>query len=144
MQPAGHSLLPKFHNIFSNRYYTLNMLPIGNLRKATLPIVENTRVARPYLFPNGQNMYNRVVLVCTMNVYIPANLGRRPIIRYNRYLQNCTHFTYSLRTDSCLNCREYCEQFEINTVRHLLSAIFIARYFKYRKQKTQPYLQSET
>jgi hypothetical protein len=30
---------------------------------------------RPYLSPDGQNTYNRVVLVCTVNVYIPASLG---------------------------------------------------------------------
>ena len=45
-----------------------------------------------------------------------------------------THFTYSLRTDFSVSCKEYCKRFEINTARH----------FKYRKQKTQPYLQSET
>ena len=64
--------------------------------------------------------------------------------RYYRYLRICTHFTNSLRTDSYVSCKEYCKIFEINTARHLLLAIFIARYFKYRKQKTQPYLQSET
>ena len=42
------------------------------------------------------------------------------------------------RTDSYVRCREYCEEFEINTARHLLSAIFIARYLKYQKQKTEP------
>ena len=41
---------------------------------------------------------------------------------------NCAHFTYSLRTDSYVSCREYCRQFEMNT----------ARYFKYRKQKLNP------
>ena len=54
---------------------------------------QDSRAARPYLFSDVQNMYNRVVLVCTVNVYIPASLGQR-------YLQICTHFTYSLRTDS--------------------------------------------
>ena len=50
-----------------------------------------------------KNMYNRVVLVCTVKVCIPASLGRRGQFsgtRHCRYLQNCTHFTYSLRTDS--------------------------------------------
>jgi hypothetical protein len=68
-------------------------------------IVEDPRAARPYLYsdgqnmynrvvlvctvnvyipPDGQNMYNRVVLVCTVNVYIPPNLGQRPILRYLR------------------------------------------------------------
>ena len=66
-------------------------------------IGRDPRAPRPYLFSDGQNMYNRVVLVCTVNVYIPASLGRRPILRYQvlyRYLKNCNHFTYSLRTDS--------------------------------------------
>ena len=31
--------------------------------------------------------------------------------------QNCTDFTYRLRTDSYVNFREYCKQFEINTAR---------------------------
>ena len=88
-------------------------------------------------------MYNRIVLVCTVNVhsYIPACLGRRPIPRYQvlKVRKNCTYFTYSLKTDSYVSCREYCQQFEINTARHLMSAVFIARHFKYRKQKTQPY-----
>ena len=106
-----------------------------------LVAVIDPRTPRPYLFSDGQytSMYNRVELVCTVNVYIPASLGRRPILRY---LQNCTHFTYNLRTDSYVICREYCKQFEIDA-RHLVSAVFIARDFKYRKQKTQPYLQSE-
>ena len=31
-------------------------------------IVQYPRAARPYLFCDGQVMYNRVVLVCTVNV----------------------------------------------------------------------------
>ena len=65
------------------------------------------------------------------------------VIATYRYI-NCTHITYSLRADFYVSCREYCKQFEINTARHLLTAIFIAKYFKYRKLKTQPYLQSDT
>ena len=45
-------------------------------------IVQDPRAPKPYLLSDGQNMYNRVVLVCTVNVYIPASLGRRPIHRY--------------------------------------------------------------
>ena len=45
-------------------------------------VVKDPRAARPYLFSDGQNMYNRVVLVCTVSVYIRASLGRRPILRY--------------------------------------------------------------
>ena len=41
--------------------------------------MQDPRAARPYLFSDGQNMYNRAVLV---NVYMPASLGRRPILRY--------------------------------------------------------------
>ena len=65
-------------------------------------------------------------LVCTVNVYIPAGLGQRQILSY---LQICTHFSYSFRTDSCVST---CQ------------TVFITRHFKYRKQKTQPYLQSVT
>ena len=60
-------------------------------------LVQDPSVARPYLFSGGQNMYNGVVLVGTMNVYIPASLGRRPIpfpgtrhYRYLRYLRGCS------------------------------------------------------
>ena len=38
--------------------------------------------AKPYLFSDGQNMYSRVVLVCTENVYIPVSLNRLQIISY--------------------------------------------------------------
>ena len=31
-------------------------------------IVEDPRAARPYLFSDGENTYNRVVLLCTVNV----------------------------------------------------------------------------
>ena len=49
----------------------------------TISVVgRDPRTPRPYLLSDGQNMYNRVVLVCTVNVYIPASLGRRPILRY--------------------------------------------------------------
>ena len=53
-----------------------------NLTIETYNMVQDPRDARPYLFSDGQNMYNRVVLVCTVNVYIPASLGRQPILRY--------------------------------------------------------------
>ena len=90
------------------------------------------------LFSDGQNMYNRVVLVCIVNLHqlTWTSLGPRPILRYEvlPVRKNVTHFTYSLRTDSYVSCREYGKPFEINTVRHLLSAIFIARHFKSRKQ----------
>ena len=55
---------------------------IENLHEHHNPIVQDPRAARHYLFPDGQNMYNPVVLVCTVNAYIPASLGRRPILRY--------------------------------------------------------------
>ena len=51
-------------------------------RGYTKLIVKDPKAARPYLLSEGQNMYNRVVLVCTMNVHIPASLDRRPILRY--------------------------------------------------------------
>ena len=37
----------------------------------TAVIVEDPRAARPYLFSDGQNIYNRVVLVCTVRIYLP-------------------------------------------------------------------------
>ena len=46
---------------------------------AFVVIVRDPRAARPYLFSDGQNMYNGVVLVCTVNVY---SWGRQLIIRY--------------------------------------------------------------
>ena len=46
------------------------------------PVVQDPMAPRPYLLSDCQNMYNRVVLVCTVNAYIPASLGRRPILRY--------------------------------------------------------------
>ena len=45
-------------------------------------VVQDPIGPRPYLFSDGQNMYNRVVLVCTVKVYIHARLGRGPILRY--------------------------------------------------------------
>ena len=53
---------------------------LGSL-KAILK-VKDPMATRPYLFSDGQNICNRVVLVCTVNVYTPASLGRRPILRY--------------------------------------------------------------
>ena len=99
----------------------------------------DTRAPRPYLFSDGQDMYNRLVLMCTVNVYILARLGRWPILRHQvlQVRKNSTHFTYSLETDSYVCCREYGKKIEINTARHLLWVVFIARYVKYRKQKTQ-------
>ena len=81
--------------------------------------------------------YNRVVLVCTVNLYIPASLGRRPILRYQ--VLQVRKKLYSLylqseKTDSYVFCREYCKKNEINTAIHLLSAVFIARHFKCRKE----------
>ena len=55
---------------------------LKTLTTTILRLVEDPRAARPYLFSDGQNMYNRVVLVCTVNVYIPTSLGRRTILRY--------------------------------------------------------------
>ena len=70
-------------------------------RVATLLLthtVEDPMDARPYLFSDGQIEYNRVVLVCTVNVYIPDSLGRRPILRY-QVLQVATTL-YSLYLQS--------------------------------------------
>ena len=58
-------------------------------------IVQGPRAPGLYLFSDGQNMYNRVVLVCTVNLY--ASLGRRSILWYQvpQIRKNCTHFTYN-------------------------------------------------
>ena len=45
-------------------------------------IVQDPWAPRPYLFSDGQNMYNRSVLVCVVNVCMLANLDRRLILRY--------------------------------------------------------------
>ena len=45
-------------------------------------IDQDPRAPRPYLFSDAQNIYDRVVLVCTVSVYKFASLGRRPILRY--------------------------------------------------------------
>ena len=51
-------------------------------KRNVIVIVQDPRALRSYLYSDGQNVYSRVVLVCTMNVYIPASLGRRLILRY--------------------------------------------------------------
>ena len=43
---------------------------------------QDPRAPVSYLFSDGENMYNRVVLVCTVNLYILASMGRRPILRH--------------------------------------------------------------
>ena len=124
----------KYYNIcFKIFKYQLHACLLIFNRKS-LNTIYSLKIARS----DGQNMYSRVVLVCTVNVYIPASLGRPPILRY---LQNCTHFTYSLRTDSYVSYRVYCKQFEINTFyrRHLFSDTL-----NIESKKTQPHLQSET
>ena len=57
-----------------------------------------------------------------MNVHKLTSLGQRLILSYKALYvpRNCTHFTYSLKTNSYVSCREYCKQFEINTAIHLL------------------------
>jgi hypothetical protein len=64
----------------------------------TIGIDQDPRAPRPYLFSDGQNMYNEVVLVYAVNVYKPASLGRRPILKY-QVLQFPTKL-YSLHLQS--------------------------------------------
>ena len=45
-------------------------------------IIKDPSAGRPYLFSDEQNMYNQVVLVSTVNIYMPASLDRRPVLRY--------------------------------------------------------------
>ena len=83
-------------------------------------------------------MYNRVVLVCKVNVYIPASLDRRSILRYLEIVLTLLTVRGLILTYVVGNI--------VNNLKILLPDIFLffASYFKYRKQKTQPYLQSET
>ena len=53
-----------------------NIFTHSRLLALLTQIVKDPRTTRPYLFSDGQNMYNRVVLVCTVNVYISASLCR--------------------------------------------------------------------
>ena len=56
-------------------------------------IFHDPMVPISYLLSDGQNMYNRVALVCAVNVYIPASLDRRPSLRYQvlHVRKNCSH-----------------------------------------------------
>ena len=45
-------------------------------------LVKDPRAPRTYLFSDVQNMYNKVVLVCSVNVYTSDSLGRGPILWY--------------------------------------------------------------
>ena len=87
-------------------------------------------------------MYNRVVLVCKLTVYLPDSLSRGPILKYQLLQVPTNLYSFYLQCDDwfSLSCREYSKQLEMNTARHLLSTIFIVRYFKYRKQKPQLHL----
>ena len=89
------------------------------------------------LFSDGQNIYNRVVLVCKVNVYIPASLDRRSILRYLEIVLTLLTVRGLILTYVVGNI--------VNNLKILLPDIFLffASYFKYRKQKTQPYLQYE-
>ena len=58
--------------MYSERIHTRYLGP--RLETGRRLIVQDPKATRPYLFSDGQNMYNRVVLVCTVNVYIPASL----------------------------------------------------------------------
>ena len=86
-----------------------------------------------------------VVLVYTVNVYIPASLGRWPILRYQvlQVRKNCTHFTRSVMTDSY-----FVVGIIVNNFKLILPDTFCQQYLLldtiYRKHKTQPYVQSET
>ena len=65
----------------------------------TPQIDQDLRAHRPCLFSDAQNVYVRVVLVCTVSVCILASLGRRPILRYEvrQVSKNLINFTYILR-----------------------------------------------
>jgi len=104
--------------------------------ESRISIEQDPRAPRSNLFSDWQNMYNREVLVGTVNKYIAARLGRRPILRYQVLLVHKKLYSLYLQSvDWFLSCREYCKQFEINTAKYLLSLVFFATHFKYRKQK---------
>ena len=52
---------------------SLKIKPSENSNNFSLVTVKDPRAPRPYLFFDGQNIYNRVVLLCTVNVYITAS-----------------------------------------------------------------------
>ena len=66
----------------------------------TVLIDQDPKAPRPYLFSDAQNVYDRVVLVCTVSICILASLGGRPILRYEvqQVSKNLTNFTYILIT----------------------------------------------
>ena len=74
------------------------LLDFRNIRRYWEHIVQDPSAARPYLFSDGQNMYNRVVLVCTVNVYIPLawTNGQFSDTRYYIYLRGCLAPTIGL------------------------------------------------
>ena len=54
--PLATAVADSSNAVFGGNYITVLLL------------VQDPRVVRPYLFSDGQNMCNRVVLVCTVNV----------------------------------------------------------------------------
>ena len=69
-------------NIIVLYVLTQSDVPLFILFDNLCVIFKDLRAARPYLFSDVQNKYNRLVLVCTLNVYIPASLGWLPILMY--------------------------------------------------------------
>ena len=68
------------------------------VRKTTL-LGRDPRAARPYLFSDGQNMYNRVVCMCVQSTYtypLAWADGQFSGTRYNSYLRGCLTPTIGL------------------------------------------------
>ena len=61
-------------------------------------ITQDPRISRPYLFSDWQNIYKSLVLMCTVNVHIPASLSRDPIRKY-QVLQVRKKIVLILRTN---------------------------------------------
>ena len=111
------------------------------------------------LFYDGQNMYNRVVLVCTVNVYIPASLGRWLILRYQvlqipygmfglydfsgslqNILKNLLNIIDKMKVsdckEGCVFCFQYLKYQAINVANRCL-AVLISNCLQYSIQLTQ-------
>ena len=69
--------------------------------KAPATFSQRSQGPRPYLFSDGRKIYNLVVLVCTVNVYIPASLGRRPILRYQILELRNQFYSLYLQSEDC-------------------------------------------
>ena len=100
----------------ANRYGSYLIVMLGVIKLLSLVLRESyspRSQVHQNLFSGGQNIYNRAVLVCTVNVHMPASLGRRPIFRYQVQNQssdckqseyNCLNYRYETMCNHTLYC----------------------------------------